>query len=81
MAEKKLKYGIKEQIEKIHPDLRGAKRKEIMARLKITYVTLSEYENIDEDEARMIPADYFPVLADLLNCRMVDLLPKKLQTF
>lgn len=78
---KQLKYGLKAQIEKSHPDLRAGVRDKIIERCKINRVTLSHWENINEDDTRMIPADYIPVIADVLNCRMVDILPKKLQTF
>jgi hypothetical protein len=78
---KTLKYGIKSQLAKFTVESQAAIRDKIEERCKISRQTLSSYENAAEDDKLMIPGDYLPIIADILHCRIVDILPKKLQTF
>lgn len=70
----KSKYRINEELAKFGTDARAEKRKEILAATGLNKSTLSEWANIKQDEARMIPFDSGLQIARILGCKPQELL-------
>lgn len=74
------KYGIKREIEKLHPEVRPQVREKLRVICKVTRQTFSAWENYRVDETSSISSDSLALIAKHLNCRLTDLLPVTHQT-
>lgn len=74
---KEYKYGLKREIEKLHPEVRKATREKLQNLCDVSRQTFSMWENLRIGDSRSISADDLALLAQSLNCRIEDLLPVK----
>lgn len=77
---KPYKYGIKKEIEKFHPEMRAAIRLKVRTACgsneqPISRQTLHAWETYKKGDPEMIGADHFTKMAEVLGCRIEDLMP------